>query len=592
MIREVAFGLNNRHYWTDNIREHEYKATDTFSSLWEYDDEIREYVEYNRTLQGWDGVLYMPDELILDIDGTTPDNARQKTIAFHLMLDDEWKCPHQIYFSGTGFHVGIPDKCFKWQPDKNLHKKVKKLLGDLNFYDYCDPMVASKTQLIRINNTRNGKSGLWKIPLTVGELHESIEYIQDLAKKPRRDFNYLEVDDIEPIFDVDSVMVYSKFKSEPLPASKERVPDPMYYPCIQTMLTDAPEGKRHAYALRIASHMRWRYPEYLVKTIMYEWLDEIANIGDRAEFTREEMDKIVEGMYMANGGRGYRYGCHDPIMDANCNSICKLFKAKTNDTMLSAHDMEHEFMQFVTGKHNPVDLGKQYGDTFPIYPGEFVILQAPPKSMKTTLVQNWMYHLKRKTYFLETEMSPRQIYQTFLMIESGKGKEHIYKNYAEYEGFSEYLSEWLTMEFGTTYADELVKKVGELPEKPDIVVIDHLHKLKSRKFASSGEMSLPEISEHLLSIAQRYNIIVIAIAEIDKVSIREGQHGASIKGGVSAIYDANKVLKIENVSRDMETGLIRTLDVKTLYNREEEQFNYRFTIENKRISEWDKLFIK
>ncbi len=48
-------------------------------------------------------------------------------------------------------------------------------------------------------------------------------------------------------------------------------PDPVNYTCIQRMLDGAAYGKRHMIALRIASHLRWRYPEHVVKIIMEDW---------------------------------------------------------------------------------------------------------------------------------------------------------------------------------------------------------------------------------------------------------------------------------------------------------------------------------
>ena len=60
-------------------------------SLYDFDDHITDYFSKNNTLSGFDGLVYMPDEFILDIDGKDKDdleNARQKTIGLTLLLDD------------------------------------------------------------------------------------------------------------------------------------------------------------------------------------------------------------------------------------------------------------------------------------------------------------------------------------------------------------------------------------------------------------------------------------------------------------------------------------------------------------------------
>ena len=57
---------------------------------------------------------------------------------------------------------------------------------------------------------------------------------------------------------------------------------------------------------------------------------------------------------------------------------------------MDAKSMEKELVEFLTRDLDPINIGKLYGQDFPIYPGEVVILQAPPKSMKTMLLQNWV----------------------------------------------------------------------------------------------------------------------------------------------------------------------------------------------------------
>ena len=71
MIREFAFGLSNRHHFfpSNNSVKWENVAKDTFHSLWEYDDDVKEYVKKKKILSGYNGKIYMPDEYLLDILG-------------------------------------------------------------------------------------------------------------------------------------------------------------------------------------------------------------------------------------------------------------------------------------------------------------------------------------------------------------------------------------------------------------------------------------------------------------------------------------------------------------------------------------------
>ena len=63
--------------------------------------------------------------------------------------------------------------------------------------------------------------------------------------------------------------------------------------------------------------------------------------------------------------------------------------------------MEDNLISWLQGDQKPLELGRLYGKDFPIYPGELVVIQAPPKCMKTMLVQNWVNSFKKPTYFLE-----------------------------------------------------------------------------------------------------------------------------------------------------------------------------------------------
>lgn len=419
MIREFAFGLSNRHHFfpSNNSVKWENVAKDTFLSLYGYDDSVIKFFEEKKTLSGYDGEIYMPKEFVLDVDGVEIEEAQDKTIKLVNTLE-ELKVPCNIYFSGRGFHVGIPDTAFKWKPGKNLHLRVKDELDKRGIYEYADVSVTDKTRIIRLNNTLNSKSRLWKIYIKQDELlNLNALGISALANKPRQ----IEIPMLqcEPVFDVTERMV----KKETI-KFKETIgsePDPMLYPCIQTMLNGSSYGGRHATALRLGAWLRWRYPENVVRLIMEDWRKRVSTLEH--PFKEDEMNRLITDCYKGHGGSGYRYGCNDKIMDKHCNSTCTLFKAKKSQGLMSAADMEENLISWLKGDVVPLELGGLYGKDFPIYPGELVVIQAPPKSMKTMLVQNWVNSFKRPTYFLEMEMSPRQIWKRFIQIEQGWSEE-------------------------------------------------------------------------------------------------------------------------------------------------------------------------
>ena len=206
-----------------------------------------------------------------------------------------------------------------------------------------------------------------------------------------------------------------------------RSPDLSNYTCIQRMIKGTGIGNRHAVALRLAAHFRWLYPESIVRLVMESWRQKVDRPDYR--FSEKEMENIIKSSYEGHGGEGNRYGCNDSVMDSYCSSRCKLYKSKADTKALDSTTMENQLIEFYKNDIEPINIGSLYGENFPIYPGEVVILQAPPASMKTKLLQNWIVDLKRPTYFVEMEMSSRQIWSRFVMIENGWDEEELKEHY-------------------------------------------------------------------------------------------------------------------------------------------------------------------
>ena len=575
MIKEFAFGTHNRHHFQDSNKAGEWEGldSDTFVSLYDYDEYVRDFCDTKKSLSGFDGLIYMPDEFLLDVDGSSPAKAQEYTQGLLILLKD-LDVPYQIYFSGTGFHVGIPGSAFRWKPDKNLHLNVKKALTDAGIFDYADPSVTDKTRIIRLINTRNSKSKLWKIRVDETMLYGSIDAIMEKAKRPGLGKTQVEME-CDPVFDVLSLKKTKEAPKETV--SLGRSPDPVNYPCIQKMMTGAALGNRHMVALRLASWLRWLYPEDTVRTIMEEWRQKVTR-PDK-EFKAEEMVRLVEGCYTGHGGQGYRYGCSDQIMDKFCSNTCKLYKSKKSQDIMGAEDMEKVLMDFYRNEPNPINLGALYGQDFPIYPGEVVIIQAPPASMKTMLLQNWITNLKRPTYFMEMEMSPRQIWSRFIMIENDWSQEELANHYKQMRNGMDEKFKYLTVDYSPPFATEIEKRISMLPTKPEIVVVDHMGLFKSRQ--RDLNMKVEEASQCLMELAVKHNVIVFAVSEINKTAIKEGMDIASSRGSFRIAYNANKLLSVKPFKN--EAGLIEFLEVESTKNREKEQLRVRLSVKNTRI---------
>ena len=513
MIKEFAFSIANRHHFQDATKAADWMGLDanTFMSLYDYDEYVIEYYGRNKTLSGFDGPIYMPDEFLLDVDGSDPEKARVKVVNLTVLLK-ELSIPYRTYFSGTGFHLGIPATAFRWKPTNDLHLKVKHLLNKEGIFEFADPSVTDKTRIIRLLNTKNTKSNLFKVQIPEEWIYDSvpIDTIYEYAKRPQK----VSIEDMlcEPVFNITSnIKKNSEEKEEVISISQGRAPDPAHYTCIQKMLDSVPLGKRHMVALRIASHLRWRYPEEIVRILMERWRKQVSH---DSPFTETEMSNLVEGCYTGHNGAGYRYGCNDPIMDDYCSSQCTLYKAKKSQNTMDAEKMEEELINFYANDLEPINIGKLYGQDFPIYPGEVVIIQSPPASMKTMMLQNWMVDIGKPTYFLEMEMSPRQIWSRFVMIANDWSEDQLRAHYKKDAKKLKDQFSWLKVDFSSPYPSELEKRIITQPVKPELVVVDHMGLLRSKQ--RDNNMKVEEASQALMEIAVKHNVLVFAVSEINK----------------------------------------------------------------------------
>ena len=90
LYKEFALGVSNRHNFqaADKISDWMGTDSDTFMSLYDYDEHVVEFYAKNKSLSGYDGLIYMPDEFVLDVDGESVWEAAQKTAGLLIRLEE------------------------------------------------------------------------------------------------------------------------------------------------------------------------------------------------------------------------------------------------------------------------------------------------------------------------------------------------------------------------------------------------------------------------------------------------------------------------------------------------------------------------
>lgn len=145
------------------------------------------------SIAGYEGPVKVRDGLHFDFDHEEPAHSLVDVRAFTASLIGAYHVAPQnirVFFSGKkGFHVIVLDPSFQAQPGSEavpeaIKKACTTLAGHLESFD---PKVYNRTSLFRIPNSKHGKTGLYKIPLTLSEVDtQSLEAIRDLARTQRR----------------------------------------------------------------------------------------------------------------------------------------------------------------------------------------------------------------------------------------------------------------------------------------------------------------------------------------------------------------------------------------------------------------------
>lgn len=168
----------------------DYKA---FVSHFGYGDQILDWVDINGSVEDYDKEFHL-HAFYVDIDSDDLSVAQTETQKLVKLLYRKYDLHPDnlmIFFSGgKGFHVGIPGKVFGgFEPSSQLPYQAKAMAKNLAGDDVdIDYSIYKPNALFRLPDSKHGKTGLFKVPITLEELGGDIEDIQKIAEYPRPEF--------------------------------------------------------------------------------------------------------------------------------------------------------------------------------------------------------------------------------------------------------------------------------------------------------------------------------------------------------------------------------------------------------------------
>jgi len=590
-IVEYATGsVANRHQlcdvkeWPSILQSKISTKQEIFRSMFLYDESIKDHVLETGSVSQFNGERYI-DNIILDVDpqGNAQwkgDEARETVLKLIDAMNGKGIGNEiiQVWFSGRGFHVHIPN-VYGFEPTPSLDRKVRASIAR-DFGKYVD-LIYDATRLIRAGYSVNRKTGLYKVPLKIEEVANSTyDEIKFLAREIRTDYSH------KP-FDFDGEIL------KPADMSRANAPEirkifkgnkgqtSRFVTCGQHIYNDGEvKGKRHHNLLRLVSIAirHYGYDTPAVHGIVKAYMEKFEN-----PLPKTEVSRIVEDAYKAGG---YAYQCNDEVLSRYCDPKCHLYKwrnlEETSD-VLDAEDMINLLADYANIDFT--DKSFDLKDVFPFMPqkyifkaGDLAILTGNTKLGKTAFLQYIVSCIPSvKALYMSLEVEDRTIIRRFAQQVTLKTKDEIMSLMKTRDPLTTELIKDKMKHIKILTDSPDITKYNELIQehKPKILIIDTVDMVPA-KFASRDEFDKQEyIYKTLKNIAIKEDIIVFGVVHISKkahYAMKEGdQMDVHMSKGSSAIgQKADKVIAIEPVGDNYEESKKRR--IRTLASRDENGF--------------------
>ncbi|MDP2207306.1 MAG: DnaB-like helicase C-terminal domain-containing protein [Bacteroidota bacterium] len=264
------------------------QRSECYKSMFYFDDGLKIYVDKTKSVSGYSG-QHCSDYLYFDFDGSDLHEVKAEVEKFIRFLEVEYMPIEyvSIFFSGNkGFHLSIPFKAIS-EPEFSIefYKTVKKMVLKLTAgFKFVDAGIYQINRLMRLENTINAKSGLYKIPITFEELVSlSVAEIQEVAKTPR-EFEQYE-DEIKEISGLRELYLECKrVETEPKQSNVNE---------FTNILQGVAEGNRNNAAVKLAGlFVAKGFDETLTLVMLKLW-----NQNNNPKLSENEIQGIVRSCF-------------------------------------------------------------------------------------------------------------------------------------------------------------------------------------------------------------------------------------------------------------------------------------------------------
>jgi nucleoside-triphosphatase THEP1 len=540
------------------INKHCKDETEVYISYYDFDEQLKKHLDETNSIVKYNG-LYRLSKIILDIDkASNSDDELLKQvrneinyIEHTLGLDADYIHP---WFSGTGFHIDIPE-IFGFKISKSMPMTVKKTLSHI--FPNCDSIYDGQ-RLIRLGYTWNKKSGLYKTPLSIHEvMNMTMDEIKNLAKKPRLDFRRLPLKH-EPFLQKHIIEANKRTKATYVitDGSDESSTGGSYtsmVTCVQKMWREGPiptsqrtvlQAPRHEKILRIANAWRRQgVPRDAIYTALLGW-----NSGYTSAEIRQKVDSVFSWDHQG-------YGCNEDIMNLYCDAKCKYYSYKNFGIQLSdkEKDLDEALDYYLNlDESTCIDLNSIWniGGKWLLAPGEVIIVTGDTGMGKTSFVNHLVWASKKKTIFFQLELDKMMAYRRFAQCAINKGKDEVFLPENRQKVKEELAHIHMECRDKTPHIDTLIEYFDT--HDFDVMVIDSLDLIQGDDDKNDFQQQKHAITT-IMDIAHNKHKIVIIIHHKNKKASVDGDNSAYSLTGIAKIPQySDKILSVTGTQGEQE----------------------------------------
>jgi hypothetical protein len=427
-VDSAVGGVNKR----NNVRllSDQLTGTDVYRTYFRYPQAFADHVRKTNSVSGYNGFAYS-DYFPIDIDEAgNPARALQSLremvtkleVRHDVNVNELW-----YFFSGSkGFHLYIPAAMIGITPSADIATHFKRfaqeLLTPMNVK--YDSAIYDIVRLLRVANTINAKSGLFKIQLRPADIWREMDEILEMAKQPRHD-----VECVDDAMANESLAAIYKSVGEKVVVGGEIIlgdGTPRYEKfCIHQMMRGVGDGWRDNVCFRLAGHWRKKgLSSDITEAMLQTW-----NRKNTPPMSEREIFDKVRSAYRESAR--IDYGCNDDVMRQFCSDQCYL-RAKETKEEPTSHDVM-TFAELTQSYRHHVSEVKKVRIQLPIpvlgpamrgiSPGECLYMIARAGVGKTAGLINlfqWIARENREPFlFFSMEQPAPQVFERMAQVATG-----------------------------------------------------------------------------------------------------------------------------------------------------------------------------